>query len=131
MSGFNQDDGFFQSGHYDQQQQSQGQQQQQQYAGYDYSGQQFGQEQQFGQFEYSQQAGYGGGGGGGGGAGAQYSGSIMTPASPYTAPPSSPGEENYEDELPLMEELGINFDHITQKVSPYSCCFGSTKGSWL
>ena len=42
MSGFNQDDGFFQSGYYDNQhnQQAQGQ-----YAGYDYGGQQFGQDQ--------------------------------------------------------------------------------------
>ncbi|XP_076446020.1 protein YIPF5-like [Babylonia areolata] len=103
MSGFNQDDGFFQSGYYDNQQQSQGQQQY--HAGYEYGSQQFGQEQQFGQFDYNQQ-GYGG---------SQYTGSIMTPASPYNAQPSSPGEENYEDEPPLMEELGINFDHITQK----------------
>lgn len=42
MSGFNQDDGFFQSGYYENQQ---AQQPQEQYAGYEYGGQQFGQEQ--------------------------------------------------------------------------------------
>ncbi|GIX71007.1 protein YIPF5 [Caerostris extrusa] len=41
-----------------------------------------------------------------------YSGSILTPesAAPFTSP-----SENYEDEPPLLEELGINFDHILQK----------------
>ena len=39
MSGFDQNDGFFQSGYYD------NQQSQEQYAGYDHGGQQFGQEQ--------------------------------------------------------------------------------------
>lgn len=41
-----------------------------------------------------------------------YSGSILTPeASPFTANTT----ENYDDEPPLLEELGINFDHILQK----------------
>ncbi|KAK7503850.1 hypothetical protein BaRGS_00004973, partial [Batillaria attramentaria] len=113
MSGFNQDDGFFQAGYYDNQSQGQGQQYSE-YSGYDYEGaQQFGQEPQFGQFDYSQQQGsyvpdpgYGGG---------QYAGSIMTPSMQYTGPSDTQGVENYEDEPPLMEELGINFDHITQK----------------
>lgn len=41
-----------------------------------------------------------------------YSGSILTPeASPFNEPMT----ENYDDEPPLLEELGINFDHILQK----------------
>ncbi|XP_015926093.1 protein YIPF5 [Parasteatoda tepidariorum] len=42
-----------------------------------------------------------------------YAGSILTPetASPFDA--NSP--DNFEDEPPLLEELGINFDHIYQK----------------
>ncbi|XP_060083713.1 protein YIPF5-like [Ylistrum balloti] len=78
------------------------------------SAQGFGQDPQFGQFDYSQ--GY---------AGDQtysapqnvYTGSIMTPEVPntYSGPASNGGGDNFEDEPPLMEELGINFDHITQK----------------
>ncbi|XP_033743733.1 protein YIPF5-like [Pecten maximus] len=74
----------------------------------------FGQDPQFGQFDYSQ--GY---------TGDQsysapqnvYTGSIMTPEVPntYSGPRSQGGGDNFEDEPPLMEELGINFDHITQK----------------
>ncbi|CAH1778165.1 unnamed protein product [Owenia fusiformis] len=67
------------------------------------------QQQDFGQFDYSQ-----------GGqqpydaysAPSDYTGSIMTPdtsSAPYT------GSESFEDEPPLMEELGINFEHIIQK----------------
>ncbi|ELT91035.1 hypothetical protein CAPTEDRAFT_168758 [Capitella teleta] len=44
-----------------------------------------------------------------------YMGSIMTPdplASAYTSPEDM---ENFDDEPPLLEELGINFDHIRQK----------------
>ncbi|OWF37274.1 protein YIPF5-like [Mizuhopecten yessoensis] len=77
------------------------------------AGQTFGQDPQFGQFDYSQ------------GYPDQsnsapqnvYAGSIMTPEVPnaYTGPSSNSGGDSYEDELPLMEELGINFDHITQK----------------
>ncbi|XP_055936175.1 protein YIPF5-like [Argiope bruennichi] len=40
-----------------------------------------------------------------------YSGSILTPEAPSFTNPT----ENYEDEPPLLEELGINFDHIIQK----------------
>jgi hypothetical protein len=54
---------------------------------------------QFAQFDYSQQ-GYGQGGDV---YGQQYTGSIMTPAAPFTAPPGQQGGENYEDEPPLME----------------------------
>ncbi|PVD35079.1 hypothetical protein C0Q70_06360 [Pomacea canaliculata] len=111
MSGFSQDDGFFQSGYYDNQNQGQ-----QQYAGYDYSSagqQQFGHDQQFGQFEYNQgsyvqEPSY---------SAAQqvYGGSIMTPATPFTGQQDSHAGDSYDDEPPLMEELGINFDHIMQK----------------
>ncbi|KAK7096707.1 protein YIPF5-like [Littorina saxatilis] len=110
MSGFNQEDGFFQSGYPDNQQG-----QAPQYGGYEYSGQQFGQEPQFGQFDYTQQGGYDYAQGGQVYAGEQYTGSIMTPATPYVGPQDTQGGDNYEDEPPLMEELGINFDHITQK----------------
>ncbi|XP_074650629.1 protein YIPF5-like [Tubulanus polymorphus] len=43
-----------------------------------------------------------------------YTGSIMTPSqtTPYGGSAST---EDYENEPPLMEELGINFDHIVQK----------------
>lgn len=34
------------------------------------------------------------------------------------------GSEGYEGEPSLMEELGVNFDHIRQKVSkPPICCW--------
>lgn len=73
---------------------------------------QFGQDAQFGQFDYSQ-----------GFSSEQpytasptnmYTGSIMTPDTnaAFVSPSSS---DSYEDEPPLLEELGINFDHITQK----------------
>ena len=40
----------------------------------------------------------------------------MTPAAPVYGEKSDAGSgENYDDEPPLMEELGINFDHIVQK----------------
>lgn len=46
----------------------------------------------------------------------QYTGSIMTPtASPMPAENYSSDPYDFENEMPLMEELGINFDHITQK----------------
>ncbi|KAK6172596.1 hypothetical protein SNE40_016219 [Patella caerulea] len=96
MAQFGENDGFY-SASYDQQ-----------IPGYEMGQTNFGQEQQFGQFDYNQ--GYPPSGN------AQYSGSIFTPqAAPvYTAPPGGP--EDYENEPPLMEELGINFDHILQKV---------------
>ncbi|XP_069129311.1 protein YIPF5-like [Argopecten irradians] len=75
----------------------------------------FGQDPQFGQFDYSQ--GY---------TAEQsysqtpnvYTGSIMTPEVPnaYSGPTGQRGGDNFDDEPPLMEELGINFDHITLKV---------------
>ncbi|CAM9444643.1 protein YIPF5 [Lampetra fluviatilis] len=46
-----------------------------------------------------------------------YAGQIFQPAQPYTAP--APLQNTYgssfDDEPPLLEELGINFDHIWQK----------------
>lgn len=81
---------------------------------------QFPVDNQFGQFDYSQpgldqQYGsdtqfyqppqYGG---------PSYSGSILTPDMSASYPQSA-GETNFEDEPPLMEELGINFEHIYQK----------------
>lgn len=41
-----------------------------------------------------------------------YSGSILTPE---TSPFNENMTDNFEDEPPLLEELGINFDHIWQK----------------
>ncbi|XP_065182930.1 protein YIPF7-like [Sycon ciliatum] len=40
----------------------------------------------------------------------QYTGSIMQPDQP-----ASVGSTGFDDEPPLLEELGINFDHIYQK----------------
>lgn len=115
-SGFNQDDQGFYQGQYGAN-----------YPGYsqentDASGydigttDQFPQDQQFQQFDYSQNT-Y---------AEQQgafvdnsypvphtgYTGSIMTPDPVQYTPPDP---NSFEDEPPLMEELGINFDHIWQK----------------
>ncbi|XP_071391607.1 protein YIPF7-like isoform X1 [Centroberyx affinis] len=46
--------------------------------------------------------------------GQQYTGQIYQPAMP-SGTLGNPGTDNYEDEPPLLEELGINFDHIWQK----------------
>ena len=78
---------------------------------------QFPQEQQFGQFDYADTTGgysqtsYMTPSNAGG-----YSGSIMTP-DPVRSYDSAPGTEDFENEPPLMEELGINFDHIVQKTT--------------
>jgi len=77
---------------------------------------QFPQDTQFGQFDYSQsQQGYGAPPGGAYVATPNpYSGNIMTPDPMASyAPPE--GVDDYENEPPLMEELGINFEHIKQK----------------
>ncbi|XP_071087386.1 protein YIPF5-like [Haliotis cracherodii] len=98
--GFGQDDGFFQGNYYEQQS-----------TGYDMgSAPQFGQDQQFGQFDYTQQYNKGQGYPS---PQAGYTGSIMTPATSFNETTS----DNFEDEPPLMEELGINFDHIIQKTT--------------
>ncbi|KAG7321191.1 hypothetical protein KOW79_015606 [Hemibagrus wyckioides] len=69
---------------------------------------------QYGQYDYSQQIGYG-------------APPMMQPQQPYTGqiyqptpaftPTSSQSmySSSFEDEPPLLEELGINFDHIWQK----------------
>lgn len=108
MSGFGQDDGFYSgSGYYDNQNQNQ-----------DLSyvqGGGYGHDQQFGQFDYgNQSSNYGIDSSYGGQQGSPYNPSILTPDSSqaFTA---TPGAENFDDEPPLMEELGINFDHIVQK----------------
>ncbi|PAA74077.1 hypothetical protein BOX15_Mlig023227g2 [Macrostomum lignano] len=51
-----------------------------------------------------------------------YSGQMFVPSSIGSASGGPPGDkgpssggDNFEDEPPLLEELGINFDHITQK----------------
>uniref|UniRef100_A0A5F4VRQ4 Protein YIPF n=1 Tax=Callithrix jacchus TaxID=9483 RepID=A0A5F4VRQ4_CALJA len=45
-----------------------------------------------------------------------YTGQIFQPTQAYTpASPQSFYGNNFEDEPPLLEELGINFDHIWQK----------------
>lgn len=80
---------------------------------YDLGPDQFPSDPQFGQFDYTQpNAGY-----------AQptsymtpqqtYTGNIMTPEPVAAYNPD--GGEDYENEPPLMEELGINFEHIKQK----------------
>jgi len=93
-----------------------------------------GQQQEFQQFDYGQvQGGYGGGGDGG---------SYMTPESPYTGqmfipdsqpPPSfsahSAHQDGFEDEPPLLEELGINPDHIMQKTLTVLNPFRATDAS--
>lgn len=82
-------------------------------------GSQFPQDTQFGQFDYSQTSqGYGAPPGGGASYLSQqsaYTGNIMTPdpMASYSAP--ADGADDYENEPPLMEELGINFEHIKQK----------------
>ncbi|CAD5223391.1 unnamed protein product [Bursaphelenchus okinawaensis] len=42
-----------------------------------------------------------------------YYGNMFIPSAP--AETSKPGEEDFENEPPLLEELGVNFDHIRQK----------------
>ncbi|XP_022328200.1 protein YIPF5-like [Crassostrea virginica] len=102
MSGeFGGNDGFYSGGYnYDQN------------TNYEMGGAQFGQDTQFGQFDYSQ--GYATEQSYSAPPSNTYTGSIMTPdmSASYASPSSSDG---YEEEPPLLEELGINFDHITQK----------------
>ncbi|XP_022239153.1 protein YIPF5-like [Limulus polyphemus] len=96
---------------------------------YEMGGSEFGTEPQFGSFDYSNpspsiQPTVPGGMNMGGyiqppnsnyinPAGGLYSGSILTP-DPMPSPYIGSGD-NFEDEPPLLEELGINFDHIMQK----------------
>ncbi|XP_060941458.1 protein YIPF5 [Limanda limanda] len=70
--------------------------------------------QQYGQYDYSQPMGYAT-------PGIMqpqqpYTGQIFQPAQTYTpSPAQSLYSSGFDDEPPLLEELGINFDHIWQK----------------
>lgn len=44
-----------------------------------------------------------------------YSGNIMQPQMPSYDAPNDTYSGGFEDEPPLLEELGINFDHISKK----------------
>lgn len=57
-----------------------------------------------------------------------YSGSILTPEAPIFNESTT---ENYDDEPPLLEELGINFDHIWQKTVAVLNPFRDTDASIL
>lgn len=111
MSNFGQDDPSFFQGNYG----ADGYDSQSQ--GYDMGSDQFPQDPQFQSFDYSQPtgapAGYSDNPYYTSGQPAYTGSTIMTPdpVSPYG------GEitEDFDNEPPLMEELGINFDHITQK----------------
>ncbi|KAL3880673.1 hypothetical protein ACJMK2_032895 [Sinanodonta woodiana] len=103
MSGFGEaGDGFYSGGGYGD-------------YGYDSgAGQQFP-DQGFGQFDYSQ--GYASDNTGfmtPHQSPTSYGGAILTP-DPTAAYVSHPASDSFDDEPPLMEELGINFDHIAQK----------------
>ncbi|XP_067140118.1 protein YIPF5-like [Centruroides vittatus] len=69
---------------------------------YDFGSSDFGSEPQFATFDYNQEL-----------PSTPYRGSILTPV-PLNPTYTSSGD-NFEDEPPLLEELGINFDHIMQK----------------
>ncbi|KAF8564264.1 hypothetical protein P879_05257 [Paragonimus westermani] len=65
---------------------------------------------QFSQFTYDTSAatpGYG--------YGPNYTSNLFTPGPPG----GHENTEDYENEPPLLEELGINFNHITEKASPF------------
>ena len=86
-----------------------------------------GQQQEFQQFDYGGHGHTGAGGVYSHGGGDQGQGGYMTQDTPYTGtmfipdsqPPPSYGahdqSQGFEDEPPLLEELGINPDHIMQK----------------
>jgi len=117
MASFNESDGgFYQSNYgdeYSQQYGGQQQQQQQQYsqqqpnnaAYYGNNNASYGYDPAYGQAQTAPYA-----------AGNAYYGEIMTPS---TTQPETFAADAYsggfEDEPPLLEELGINFDHITKK----------------
>ncbi|KAI1903037.1 hypothetical protein AGOR_G00023070 [Albula goreensis] len=85
-------------------------------AGYGYGNTEDPYNKGYGQYDYSQQAGY-----------AAPPPGMMQPQQPYTGqiyqptpaftPASSQSvySSSFDDEPPLLEELGINFDHIWQK----------------
>lgn len=111
MASFQSNDGFYQSNYVDENPEFAQQQYGQQggnayygnnpgYGGYDAS---YGQQPMGGQDMYS-------------GGSSPYTGDIMTPQVPNKSdlPPDSYAG-GFEDEPPLLEELGINFDHIYKK----------------
>ncbi|XP_056587986.1 protein YIPF5 [Triplophysa dalaica] len=83
--------------------------------GYAYTNQDDPYNRQYGQYQYSQPMGYSAG------PGMMpdqlaYSGQIFQPTPAFTpAASQSMYGSSFEDEPPLLEELGINFDHIWQK----------------
>ncbi|XP_064488526.1 protein YIPF5-like [Ornithodoros turicata] len=86
---------------------------------YDTPQQGFGSDPQFGTFDYSSQgpnSGYGDASAYIGGS-SLYTGSILTPDSTIPPPYGDTNgiDDDFENEPPLLEELGINFDHIMQK----------------
>ncbi|KAM6970749.1 protein YIPF5 [Aplochiton taeniatus] len=86
---------------------------QNQQAGYDYTNTQDPYKQPYGQYDYSQQVSYGAPG-----MVPQqpYTGQIFQPTPTFTpSPTQSMYSSSFDDEPPLLEELGINFDHIWQK----------------
>lgn len=114
------------------------QQQQQESYNFDVSGGQFGQELNFQNFESNPSSGgqypgsqmyesnpYLDSAAGAGG----YRGEIFTPASTQSYGES--GTDDFEDEPPLMEELGINPDHIIQKTLAVMNPFRTTDVSIL
>ena len=96
--GFAQDDGFFQGGYGGDQQQGYDMgygQQQNDFGSFDYSSQQ---QSQGGYSNYEQPPSFG--------QHTPYTGNILTPDQHAYSQPSSNDEEDYENEPPLLEELG-------------------------
>lgn len=112
MSGsFAQDDGFFQGSYGNDQQHQQGYdmgygQQQTEFGSFDYSQQQQQQPQQqqgYSNYEpsqpsFAQQS--------------SYTGNILTPDQHAYSQPNSTDEEDYENEPPLLEELGMYHEFV-------------------
>lgn len=85
-----------------------------QQGGYGYSNTEDPYNKQYGQYDYSQPMGYAAPGM----VPAQqpYTGQIYQPTPTFApAPSQSMYSSSFDDEPPLLEELGINFDHIWQK----------------
>jgi len=106
------------------------------------AGSDFGGDQPFKQFDYNQQAAvenYPPAVAAGGYPQPQSYGDIPTNTSPYTGTILTPSSANqfetaasdFEDEPPLLEELGINFDHIIQKTWAVLNPFQDTDASIL
>jgi len=60
---------------------------------------------------------------------AAYTGDIMTPQTPKHDDLTNNYSGGFEDEAPLLEELGINFDHIYKKTFAVLNPFASTDAS--